>query len=330
MKRTVYITILGLIIIFFASCAKPNEVPDVTETNVLSIEHFYPTVGYVYDIFATDSLLYVAEDQGGVSILNYNTNTEESRIQDDIDNARIIVGAEDINMLLVYDIYGDPGQIRVYDIEQRINPQILAPITGRTGDIEDIGYKVNDNNSLTVYWTRENFYNDGIYATSWNPFNLNLVLPNRARSFDYDEDYLYIAAEQSGIYVFELASLQTVLTFDTQGSALDVKKVDDYIFVANRQEGFSVFNVVDIMNPVLVYSKNLGELIYTVEIENNIMALTSHSGGVYVYDITNATEPELLGNLDDELGYTYKSVIKNGKVFAGTRTGVFEISIDQQ
>ena len=332
MKRTVYITILGLIIIFFTSCAKPNEVPDVAENNALSIEHFYPTVGYCYDVFATDSLLYIAEDQGGYSIYNYETQSQRCHYNTDIENIRMIFPIEEKNLLFVYDIYGSPAGIDVYDISDITAPTTegIPPIWDDTQQLEDMYFELRADNNINVYWSRYAEYTHGIYGNLWINSGAIDTFPNSVAGFDIDEQFIYLSGEQVGIYIAEKGINEVANTINTVGSALDVKKVDDYIFVADRQEGFSVYNVADIMNPEFVYSNNLGELIYTVEIEDNIMVLTSHSGGIYVYDITNVTEPELLGNLDDELGYTYKSVIKNGKVFAGTRTGVFEISIDQQ
>ena len=329
MKRTIYFTIVGLLIFFTGSCAKPNEVPDVT--NALTIEHFYPTVGYAFDVFVTDSLMYVAEDQGGFSIYNYETHLQRSYFNDQIENIRMIFPIEEKNLLFVYDVYGSPAGIEVYDISDIANPTTdnVPPILSDTQGLEDMYFELNDNDDIDVYWSKLAQISYGIYGNLWLELGTFDLFPNSVAGFDIDEQYIYLTGEQVGIYITDKATGEILNTIDTQGSALDVKKVDDFLFVADRQEGFSIFNVADIMNPELVYSKNLGELIYNVEIEDDYLVLTSHSGGVYLYDISDPSAPELLGNLDDELGYTYKAVIKNGKIFAGTRTGVFEIDIEQ-
>ncbi len=79
-----------------------------------------------------------------------------------------------------------------------------------------------------------------------------------------------------------------------------------------------------------VYAKNTSELIYTVDAENEYLVLSSHAGGVILYDISEIAEPKLLDSIDDsEIGYTFKAEIHNGQIFASTRTGVYIISINE-
>ena len=98
--------------------------------------------------------------------------------------------------------------------------------------------------------------------------------------------------------------------------------------MALRQEGFAVYDISDDSEPTLVCQIETNEYIYTIDIEGDKMVLGSHSGGVYLYDISDITDPLLVGNLDsDKIGYTYKAVILNNKIYASTRRGVYEIGI---
>jgi hypothetical protein len=96
-----------------------------------------------------------------------------------------------------------------------------------------------------------------------------------------------------------------------------------------RQAGFAVYDISNVSNPTLVCQKETNEYIYTIDIEGNNMVLGSHSGGVYLYDISDIINPVLVGNLDsDKIGYTYEAVLRNNKIYASTRQGVYEIGID--
>jgi len=147
--------LLPLIIFFMfllISCAKPNE--PAAMAKIMQVEYFFKTVGEARDIYVTDSLVFVAEDQGEFSIYNYITNELVSQHNGDIDNARLITVEEESQYLFVYDRYGSPAQILTYDVSDPSDPQPLDNIVGQTGGIEEIRTYPGVNGTVDVFFTR--------------------------------------------------------------------------------------------------------------------------------------------------------------------------------
>ena len=101
-KINKFFFIIYIIIIIITGCAKSTE--PVSSEDILKIDKFYSTIGYARDIFVSDSLLYIAEDQGGFSIYNHLTNFQYSNFSL-FENARLISAVEEDSILFVYDRY---------------------------------------------------------------------------------------------------------------------------------------------------------------------------------------------------------------------------------
>ena len=60
-----------VVLALFTACAKRSTEPN--ENSVLSLFKEIPIVGNALDIAATDTELYVAADQGGLTVINTST-----------------------------------------------------------------------------------------------------------------------------------------------------------------------------------------------------------------------------------------------------------------
>ncbi|MDP8202328.1 MAG: hypothetical protein P9M11_09365 [Candidatus Tenebribacter burtonii] len=322
----------GLIILF--NCAKMNE--PISVGGSLNIEHRFEVSGYARDISVTDSYLYIAEDQAGYTIYDLNTNKmishHESFIMETdpimFENVRAISVFEDENLLFVYDQYGSPASVFGFDMTDKTNPTYLFYNSGNTGSIVQLESDVSLGGGVDLYWTSGVFFNFSSSDNSWVGSNA-FAFQNSVKGFDIDASNIYLAAEQLGFHIVNKSNGDIISTTDTDGEALNIKIVDHYMVVALRQAGFAVYDISSASNPNFVCQKETNEYIYTIDIENENMVLGSHSGGVYLYEISDITNPVLVGNLNsDKIGYTYKAVLHNNKIYASTRQGVYEIGID--
>jgi len=334
MKIIIKITFLFLGLLVLLSCAKPNE-PAAVEGN-LNIEHKFTISGYARDISVSDSHLYIAEDQAGYTIYDLNTNDLISHhvsyiMETDpimFENVQVISAVEDEDLLFVYDRYGSPASISIFDMTDKVNPEFLFQLAGNTSGIYQLESVVNPNGGADLHWTNGESYNFGLFDENWQGSN-SYEFQNSVAGFDIAGNNIFIAAEQLGFHIVNKNSGTIISTTDTEAEALDVKIVDNYAIVALRQAGFAVYDVSNTSAPALVCQKETNEYIYTIDVEGNHLVLGSHNGGVYLYDISDVTEPVLTGNLNsDKIGYTYKSMIKNGKIYAATRNGVYEIGME--
>ncbi len=318
-------------VLFFAGCAKPNE-PAAT-AKIMQVEYFFKTIGEARDIYITDDLVYVAEDQGEYSIYNYQINEQVLQHDGDMDNARLISLEEETNTLFVYDRYGSPAQILTYDVTDPYNPVPLDNIVGGTGGIEEIKTFRGEGGIVDIYFTRnetnhEIFYGnyDGNYLTpvyNYTSFEHNLY------GFDLDDDYFYLSYQQLGLLIISKETGEIVSITDTDGDARDVKIVDNFAYITDRYEGFAIIDLTDVSNPVKLSQEDTSGYTRNIDVEGNYMVISAGGSGVYLYDITDKSAPQYLDRVDDsEIGYTYKALIRNGTIIVATRMGIAKISIN--
>ena len=333
MKKIIFLVIVLMIL---TNCAKPSGVE-----NALSIEAHIQTSGYAVDFSLTDDYIFIAEDQRGFSIYNRENHEQISQVDSlDMDwsvthfeNVKKIDANQDGEILFVYDRYGSPASINIYDISQPDSAQFIFQIAANTGNVQKTMTSLQNEDETLLIWTNSASINVGYYGyneeyetTMWNPLN-SLDLPNAVKGFDAIDTCVVIAAEQSGIYIVHSEANEITSSLDLPGEATDVNIVDNYAFVTIRQEGFAIVDISDIYNPQLIHIQEVNELIYTIDIEDNYLVVSSHSGGVLLYDITEVMSPQLIGQID-EIGYTYKVEIEDGKIYAATRSGIYKIKIN--
>ena len=328
-KFVIFVVIIPLIFIY---CAKPSE-PSILN-KIMSIDHLIPTGGYACDVSVSDSLLFIAEDQNGFSIYNYLIHYQVCHLDTLFDttpvpfeNIRKITAVDEKNLLFIYDRYGSPAGIKVFDITDRANPDYIFLMGGDTGNVYQIKSYAADE-EVYFCWSNGNELHYGSFDIVWHPLPV-YEFQNSISGFDNNGDYFVVAAEQMGFHIVDKSSGEIKSTMDTPGEALDVKIVDNYVVIACREAGFAIYNITDKEAPELVIEKEVGELIYTVDVENDYLVLSSHAGGVYLYDISKISNPVFLDNMEnDDIGYTYEAVLKNGKIFASTRQGIYIIEFD--
>ncbi|MCF7793341.1 MAG: hypothetical protein K9N09_10700 [Candidatus Cloacimonetes bacterium] len=317
------------------SCAKPND--PAKENNVLKIFNILETGGYAYDFDVSDELLFAAEDQRGFSIHNLVSGSMYCHVDtlfDDFpnpfENVRKIAGSVDDDILIVYERYGNPAALNIYDISDPFIPEWKTQNISQTSDVQKILLTENQNNDLEIFWTNDNSLNIATYNNTWTN-EATIDLPNTTggssvQGFDFNQDLFVVAGSQFGVHIIDRNTDELILTYDTIGEAVDVKLVDNLAYIALWEEGYLLLDITDPADPIEIHQENVGENIYTVDVKNNKMVLSSHTGGVLLFDVLDDTEPVLLGNLrESDIGYTYKANFEGDHIIASTRTGIIII-----
>jgi len=328
LKQLLLVSVLMLVTIF-AGCAKLNE--PAKNADILNIEHIYRSEGYAMDTFVTDQHIYIAEDQAGFSIYDRNSDSLLTQYYGDIENARLIAAVEEDSILFVYDIYGSPAAIMVYDIVDPSNPIIKPNITGQTGDIEEFRCIPSESNEISLMWTRASNLRYGTYKTDdaipWiGSYSFNF--PNAVKGFDYDSTYYYIAGDERGMYVVDRTTGDLISSVDTSGKARAVKLIGDYVYIAAREDGLQVVDISNREQPILVHQYDTSGYAQGIDAEGDYLAIASGGGGIYLFDITNPYKPVYKDRIDNQIiGYTYNVIVRDDKLFVSTRNGAYELSI---
>lgn len=321
--RVKFVILAVIFLLILASCAKPNDPSE--SANIFKIEKTLTTGGYARDLSVSDEIVFAAEDEQGFSIFNHISETRLCFIDSingrHFDNIPNLAGSMDEDLLFVYETY-TTNKIYAYDISDLINPQYVAEFIGDTGRLRKMMTYPNPVSGIDLFWSSGyelKFVNYVGYFSDPHSY----YFPNDIEGFDVNDDYVAVAGLQLGFYILDRTSGTIISSTDTPGQALDVKIVDNSVIIALREEGFMIFDITDPANPQEIYSKDLSDLIYTVDAEDDYLVLSSHAGGVFLYDISDITNPEYIGNLGSgDIGFTYKATLQDGKIFAATRLGI--------
>ena len=322
-----------LILFVLISCAKWIE--PIINKDILEIDHIYYTTGYARDTFVSDSLVYIAEDQAGFSIYDRISDSLICHYYGSIENARLISAVEEEDLLFVYDIYGSPASISVFEISDLSNPTIKPGITGETGDIRAMKCQFVSEGVVAILWTRMNIYRYGSYEKNNVPPFLGSYslppFPNAVEGFDFDSLYIFLTGAQRGLYIADKNSGNIISETNTPGQALAVKVIENYAYIACKEAGLQVIDISNVENPELIYSFDTSGYAQSVDVEEDYLVVGSGGGGVYLFDISEKHHPLFLDRVDNYyIGYTYKAILNNGEVFVATKIGVVKLIINNQ
>ncbi len=320
-----YVPLLLLTVLLLVSCADFLE--PIINYGELVIEAIIPTIGFARDVFVSEEYICIAEDQAGFSIYDKTNDSLLIQYYGTIENARLIQTVEAIKQVFVYDQYGSPAAIMVYDIADPSNPVEMPPITGQTSDIEALKCELKSGNSVDVLWTHANSYQYGNYNNIWlGSYAYNF--PNAVGGFDIVDTLLFVTGEQRGLYITNRNDGNIISTVNTPGTAIDVKVYENFAYVADKEYGFSVIDISDITQPELVYTRDTSGHAQRIDVEGDYLVVASGGGGVYLFDISDRAHPEFADRWDDsDIGYTYDVDMDNGEVFVATREGVYRMII---
>ncbi len=331
MKKIGYLFILIAYII--VGCAQPND----TVIDKLTIEKYILTEHYTTNIDATSNNIFLLEENRGINFFSANGDTLLYHLYDmpdiQLNDPRFIAVSENRRKLFVSDVSIAPNSIAIFDITNLQSPEWLINITGNTSSVDYLRVFDNEDIGAEIYWTNTNELVYGYYDENWNPGNTfefpEIEDTEYLEGFDVTEDYVVVAARQAGIKVISKDMTTLISSLDLIGEAQDVRIYNDHAVVALRQEGFAIVDLRDEQNPELVTIEAAPEFLYTLDIENDYAAFSSHAGGVLLYNISDIASPEFIGQVSkDNIGYTYKVTMKNNKIYAATRKGAYIIGIN--
>jgi hypothetical protein len=157
-------------------------------------------------------------------------------------------------------------------------------------------------------------------------------LPNAIRKFHIKDNYVYLAAAQRGMYIFDLTTESLVSELNMTGEALDIRVKDNYAYIVAKQEGLLIADISDKSNPVWLKNNTKSTVGWaqSIDISGNYLVVGSGGGGVYLYDISeNPAEPKFIERISSDLvDYVYFVKIDNKTIYvAGRYKGVTKINI---
>ncbi len=335
-KRMLLIPVV--ILALMAGCAKRNT--EWQDDDVLTLVATLPVVGNPLDIsFDTDNI-YVAQDQGGISIFDADTYAGKwvTRIYAD-DGSGIALGRikkisvlTEFNRMFLNEVSAT-DRIVILDTSDPDTLVYKFDIVGGTGGIKAMeSYSLdppNGNWTMAIgYCSGEGFKYDRYDGGFFNENLYSVSTPATASGFALTEDRIYLACEQRGLFIYNRSDRQYLGEIALPGEAQKVKVAGNYAYVACRQGGLQVVDVSNPAQPVLVGSYETTGYATTVDVSGSLAVVSSGSGGVYLFDISSPQAPVLKQRLNS-VGWTNTAGFNAGKLIVATRDeGVLVYAID--
>jgi len=324
------------------SCANRNTAYD--EEDILRLLAQIPIVGNPLDLDMDLENLYVAADQGGFAIVDLEDYTMRwfttlgalDGSDTDFTLIRKIAAVRSQNRMFINETSGS-DVIRIVNMSNMDTLKLMDMISGATQDIQDMYFFENPDVSseFTIFGAYSAGYGFrlGRYhgpLSLWFGNILEIETPAPASGFAILDNHIVIAAEQRGLMIYSRQDGGLVSEIPIPGGeAMKVMVHGNYAYVAHRQQGLQVVDISDINNPVHVGGIDTIGLATSIDIKDNRAVVSSGSGGVYLFDISNPTTHQLLNRLTSA-GFTNQAKFYEDKlIVAGRDTGISIYKIDK-
>lgn len=328
MPRRFLIYIAVLLLLLSASCAKRNT--EYQPEEWLTLEREIPVVGNALDVHVDDNAIYVAQDQGGFSVIQrsdfsqkwYTSMKAQDGSQTYFGKIRKIAAVPEYNRLLINEVDAS-DRIIILNTTNPDTLEYLFEIIGGTSGIKDL-----DANAMSApegtftmnlgYCYADGFRFDKYDGLYFNPPLFTVDPPTTAMGFGLTDNVIAIAAGQRGLFLYDRDNQQLLGELALPGEAQKVVIKGNLALVPSRQAGL---NIVDISNPALPVLKSTFDTTgyaTVVDYVGEKVAVSSGSGGIYLLDISDPAHPELLERLTS-CGYTNSVEFMGDKLVAATR-----------
>ncbi len=297
----------------------------ITDTNTsndhLSIGASYATVGIPEKTVVKGTKLYVADQDGGLQILDItdpakptriggvDTGTKADAVAINDDETKAYLTDENIGLIVV-------------DISDKTNPTFDENSIVVIPKAKDIKVK----GSYAYIAARET----GLHIVDIsNPTNMitvgSIVTGGKAVAVDVAGDYAYVADENETLKIINItdpANPSIVGTY-THGYSHDIKVVGNYAYIANFSYGLQIVDVSDPANPTLKGTYDFDDSISTdhasgIDVSGNYAYLAYNDLGVKIIDISNPENPIIAAQKETD-GTVKRVTVSGDYVYASNQ-----------
>ena len=306
MIKNFMLWLLGLIFLF--SCGNPNDPESLIPPDLsggYKIVYKFVTSGYAQDVLKKDNLLYIAQGEGGLLILDVADPLNPEIISVTTDEVRGYNTSLTMKDSVVYLAAGGFG-LNVVDISDPLLPEVTASNVGikpaasfaLLGDflltaISEKGVGIAELSEPTQPDIRGEFSVSG-YA---NGLALN------------DTTLLLVASGEMGMSIYDISDFQQgygiyphVGWCDTPGyaEAIKIRENDSIAFLACGTAGLQIIDYSDTANIFIAGSYDASGYAKDLEYKNNLVFMTTESSGLQIINVTDIAQPSLVGIVETE------------------------------
>lgn len=291
MKKSTLLAALLVLVM----CGRPEAPVDGDATfRTVSV---CPLPGYAEEIDIAGHYAYVADDQGGLQIVDIS-DPESTFVVGSYLSEKSYIGIAVRDTFAYCAVLHSQGGIQILNVADPAAPFYVSE------DSWYYGYNVfapaEDSMYVYVaggYW----FVVENVSVPQYPSFVRRFSTAGDVRGVFVIDTVAYLACEQMGVQIFNLAlpdSEALVGWADTPGNARDIFVYNDHAFVADGRTGVVIVDVADIENPSGVAVYNTPDYANDVHVIGNLAYIAAGSGGLHVIDITDIANPRFYGEIE--------------------------------
>lgn len=287
-------TILAALFVLMM-CGRPDAPSD--DSVMFRTVSVCPLPGYAEEIDIAGDHAYVADDQGGLQVVDIS-DPESTFVVGSYLSEKSYIGVAVRDTFAYCAVLHSQGGIQILNIADPAAPTYIGE------DNWYYGYNVfapaDDTMYVYVaggYWFVVENVSDPQYPTFVRRFST----AGDVRGVYVVDSIAYLACEQMGVQIFNLAlpdSAAFVGWADTPGNARDIFVYGHHAFVADGRTGVAIIDVADIENPSLTTVYDTPDYANDVHVTGDRAYIAAGSGGLHVIDITDMTDPVFYGELE--------------------------------
>ncbi|MBE0637146.1 MAG: hypothetical protein IH598_01330 [Bacteroidales bacterium] len=304
------VALLVISSLWFMSCGKPHDPESIISPDIsggYSIVSKFTTPGTAQDVIKKDTLIFIAQGEGGLMIVNYANPNSPQTVSITTDNVRGYSTRIAMKDSAVYLAAGSFG-VTVLDIS---NPYFPSVSFSNYGTKPARGLHIMGDFLLTATSELGVQISDISFPTQ--PDNLGRVTTigySYGSANTADSAYLLVACGEMGLSVIDISDIggglyPLVGWCDTPGNAeaVAVSDVGSIAFLACGNSGLQIVDFSDTTNIHIVGSFYHSGYAKALVYKDQKIFLAARKGGLQVIDVADVTMPKLIGKVDSEGAY---------------------------
>lgn len=297
-------------IVFFAvSCRRPIE-----ELHTFTVVGQCLLPGYSRDLDIKGNFAYVANDQGGMQIVdirdfsaprvvgNYfsQVNVQGIAVRDSFAYLALAAGPPNNGGLVIVNVSDETNPVFVSQDNWFYAYNVTAPAMPADTDTQYVFIAGR-------YW----FIVEDVTWPQYPSYARRFATPGNVRDLEVVDSLVYLAAEQVGLLIYNLKhpdSTVLVGEIDTPSNARSVYVADGYAYIADGNDGLVIVDARDPANPLIAGQYDTPGYAQGIFVHNNLAYVADGSEGLQVIDVSDPASPKRYGSLKTTYAYSLKSI----------------------
>lgn len=226
-----------------------------------------------------------------------------------------------------YTYVADYGRVTVVDISDPSSPWVVSSLDEGIHSLGALGIFVEDTLAYLNYTALGDGFSivntadpESLYVLGWcrvypaagpDPTGIYVI-----------DTITYLASGNRGLMLIDVSnpsSPDTIRTYDTHGSALDIAVKDTFIYIANL-DSLLVLNIADALQPFRVGAIDMPTGCYGVFVAGNYayvacQSIWGYDGRVEVVDISDPFSPEIISSVNNIQGNPIDIYVSDGHAY---------------